>query len=156
MGTPPVLLIVSFPVHLSIALWNCIYVASILTFCLSPNKLLLHLRMSVCPELYSSHVPYHEPAQSNPYNAILFFKTTLTLSSPIWLDLPSGLVLSGFLTKTLCTFLFSPTRDTCPCPCHASRFEHKFSPLLSRFIYCRRMVYWYYSRPDSNVRELEF
>jgi hypothetical protein len=99
------------------------------------------------------------PSQLNPILALLsnFFKTTLILSSRICPDLPSDLARSGFLTKTLCAFLFSPTRDTCPVQ-PKSRFlicapilGEVFSPLLIIFIYCRKMVYWYDSWTDSNV-----
>ena len=42
------------------------------------------------------------------------WRSTLILSSHLWLGLPSGLFPSGFPTKTLYTILLSPIHATCP------------------------------------------
>ena len=52
--------------------------------------------------------PYPEPARSTPYPYIFI------LSSYLRLGLPSGLLPSGFNTKTLYTPLLSSIRATCP------------------------------------------
>ena len=48
----------------------------------------------------------------------------LILSSHLRLGLPSGLFLSGFLTKTLYKPLLFPICTKCPHPSHSSRFDH--------------------------------
>ena len=58
--------------------------------------------------------PYPEPARSSPRHHSISWKTGLILSSHLCLGLPSGLFLSGFLTKTLYMPLLSLIRATCP------------------------------------------
>jgi hypothetical protein len=52
--------------------------------------------------------PYPEPDYSRPYPHSIFLRLILILSSHLRLGLPSGLFPSGFSTKTLHEFLFSP------------------------------------------------
>ena len=56
--------------------------------------------------------PYPQPARSSPHPTS--WRSILILSSHLHLGLPSGLFLSGFPAKTLCTPLLSPIRATCP------------------------------------------
>jgi len=50
----------------------------------------------------------------SPQSLPTSWKSILILSSHLRLGLPSGLLSSGFLTRTLCTPLLSPIRATCP------------------------------------------
>jgi len=73
----------------------------------NPN---VHYRIHKCPPpvpILSQLDPVHTPT---PY----FLKIHLILSSHLRLGLPTGLLPSGFHTKTLYTSLLSPTRATCP------------------------------------------
>jgi hypothetical protein len=57
---------------------------------------------------------YPEPDESTPQPPPSVLRSILTPSCHLRLSLPSGLFPSGFLTKTLYTFLPSPMRATCP------------------------------------------
>jgi hypothetical protein len=57
--------------------------------------------------------PYPEPTGSTLHPLANLPKTTLIPSSNLHLVLASGLDPSGFLTKTLYTFLSCPMHDTC-------------------------------------------
>ena len=79
---------------------------------MEPVGLLPHLQVpATCP--------YSEPARSSHTTTSHFLKIHLN----IILGLPSGLLPSGFPTKTLYTPLLSPIRSTSPVP-HSSRFYH--------------------------------
>jgi len=58
--------------------------------------------------------PYPELAPSSPHTHIHFSKINLNIILPSMPGSPSGLLPSGFLTKTLYTPLLSPIRATCP------------------------------------------
>jgi hypothetical protein len=58
--------------------------------------------------------PYPEPDQSSPYHPVHSLRSILILSTHLRLGIPSDLFTCGFLTKTLCEFLFSPIRATRP------------------------------------------
>jgi hypothetical protein len=58
--------------------------------------------------------PYPEPDQSSPYHLFLSLRSIPILSSHLRPGLPSSLFPSGFSTKILYAFLFSPIRATCP------------------------------------------
>jgi hypothetical protein len=57
--------------------------------------------------------PYPESDRSSPYHPI-FLRSIFILSNHLRLRLPSGIFPSGFPTKILYVFLFSPIRATCP------------------------------------------
>ena len=58
--------------------------------------------------------PIPEPTPSSPHNPHTSWRSLLILSSHLGLRLPSGLLPSGFHTRTLCTTLSTPIRATCP------------------------------------------
>jgi hypothetical protein len=61
-----------------------------------------------------STCPYPEPDRSSPQHSNLSLKGPSYVIYHLLLGLPSGLLLSGFPTNNLYTFLFSPIRATCP------------------------------------------
>jgi hypothetical protein len=70
----------------------------------------VHYRIHKCPPpvpIHSELDPVHTPTSH-------FLEIHLILSSNLFLGLPSGLLLSGFPTKTLLTPFLSPIRGTCP------------------------------------------
>ena len=66
--------------------------------------------------------PYPEADWSSPCPHPISQRSTLILSSHLQLGLPSGLIPSGFPTKTL----YAPFPHTCymPCPSNSSLFNH--------------------------------
>jgi hypothetical protein len=62
----------------------------------------------------SANDPYPEPGQSTPHPPTNLPNVHFDPIPHLCLGLPSGLFPSGFLTKTLYTFLPSPMRATCP------------------------------------------
>jgi hypothetical protein len=72
---------------------------------------------------HNSPPPVPVLSQSNPINTPkpISLRSILIPSSHLLLGLPSGLLPSGFHTKTLYTFLSSPMRATCPA--HLIRFD---------------------------------
>jgi hypothetical protein len=73
-------------------------------------KAKVHYRIHKCPQhvpILSQLDPVHTPHSTS-------LRSILILSSNLRLGVPSGLIPSGFPTKTLYTPLLSPIRATCP------------------------------------------
>jgi hypothetical protein len=58
--------------------------------------------------------PYSEPDESSPQPNACLFNINFSIVFHLCLGLPSGLFPSGFQTKILHAFLFSPVHATCP------------------------------------------
>ena len=74
---------------------------------MEPEGSLLHLQN---PDIFT----YPEPDRSSPCFHPTYLRSILILSSHLCLGLASGLLFSGFRTKTLNAPLLSPIRSTCP------------------------------------------
>ena len=72
--------------------------------------------------------PYPEPGGNGPYSTFHFLKIYLPLKYHLCLGLASGLLISGFPTKTLYTPLLSTTHATCLA-------HHIFLHIITRTIF---------------------